>query len=50
VGSTSPPIAGLLGLLVSNITIKVTAYLSIWKLKVDFSRSNEDDGIGGVEE
>jgi hypothetical protein len=47
-GSTSPPIARLLGLLMSSITIKVTAYLSIWKLEVDLSRSNEDDGIGGV--
>jgi hypothetical protein len=34
----------------SSITIKVTAYLSIWKLEVDLSRSNEDDGIGGVKE
>jgi hypothetical protein len=49
-GSTSPPIARLLGLLMSSITIKVTAYLSIWKLEVDLSRSNEDDGVGGVEE
>jgi hypothetical protein len=49
-GSMSPPVAVLLGLLISNITIKVTAYLSIWELEVDLSRSNEDDGVGGVEE
>jgi hypothetical protein len=49
-GSMSPPIARLLGLLTSSITIKVIAYLSIWKLEVDLSRSNEDDDIGGVEE
>jgi hypothetical protein len=49
-GSMSPPIAGLFGLLMSSITIKVIAYLSIWKLEVDLSRSNEDYGIGGVEE
>jgi hypothetical protein len=46
----SPPIAGILGLLMSSITFKVTMYLSIWKLEVNLSRSNEDDGIGGVEE
>jgi hypothetical protein len=28
----------------------VIAYLSIWELKVDFSRSNVDDDVDGVEE
>jgi hypothetical protein len=48
--STSPPGAGLLWLLISSITIKVTAYLFSKELKVDLSGSNIDDFIGSVEE
>jgi hypothetical protein len=49
-GSTSPPIAVLLGLFIISITIKVIVYLSIWELEVDLSRSNVDDSVGGVKE
>jgi hypothetical protein len=38
--STSPPRAGLLRLLISSVTIKVTAYLFSRELKVDLSRSD----------
>jgi hypothetical protein len=40
----------LLGLFIISITIKVAAYLSIWDLEVDLSRSNVDDSVGSVEE
>ena len=46
----SPPTAGLLWLLISGITIKITAYLLSRELEVDLSRSDVDDRIGGVEE
>jgi hypothetical protein len=49
-GSTSPPITVLLGLLMISITIKITTYLSFWKLEVNLSRSNVDDSVGSVEE
>ena len=46
----SPPGAGLLCLLISSITIEITAYLFSRKLEVDLSRSDVDDRVGGVEE
>ena len=46
----SPPTAGLLWLLISGITIKITAYLLFRELEVDLSRSDVDDCIGSVEE
>jgi hypothetical protein len=46
----SPPGAGLLQLLISSVTIKVTTYLFSRELEVDLSRSNIDDCIGSVEE
>ena len=46
----SPPRAGLLRLLISGITIEITAYLFSRELKVDLSRSDIDDHIGSVEE
>ena len=46
----SPLGAGLLGLLISSITIKITAYLFSGELEVDLSRSDIDDSVGGVEE
>ena len=46
----SPPVVGLLRLLVSGITIEITAYLFSRELEVDFSRSDIDDHVGGVEE
>ena len=46
----SPPVVGLLWLLVSGITIKITAYLFSRELEVDLSRSNIDDSACGVEE
>ena len=48
--SMSPPRAGLLWLLISGITIEITAYLFSMELEVDLSRSEVDDRIGGVEE
>ena len=46
----SPPGASLLGLFISSITIKITAYLFSRELEVDLSRSDVDDRVGGVEE
>ena len=46
----SPPRAGLLGLLISGITIEIAAYLFSRKLEVDLSRSDVDDRISSVEE
>ena len=46
----SPPGVGLLRLLISGITIKITAYLVSRELEVNLSRSNIDDRVGGVEE
>ena len=46
----SPPRVGLLGLFISGITIKITAYLFSKELKVDLSRFDIDDRISGVEE
>ena len=46
----SPPRAGLLGLLISSITIKITSYLFSRELEVDLSRFGIDDRVGGVEE
>ena len=46
----SPPRTGLLRLLISGITIKITMYLFSRELEVDLSRSDIDDRIGGVEE
>ena len=46
----SPPRAGLLGLLISSITIKIIVYLFSRELEVDLSRSDVDDRVGGVEE
>ena len=46
----SPPRAVLLGLLISGITIKITAYLFSRELEVDLSRSDVDDCIGSVKE
>ena len=46
----SPPRAGLLRLLISSITIKITAYLLSRELEVDLSRSDVNDRVGGVEE
>jgi hypothetical protein len=48
--STSPPRTGLLWLIISSVTIKVTAYLFSRELEVDLSRSDVDDCIGSVEE
>jgi hypothetical protein len=48
--STSPPGTGLLRLLISSVTIKVTAYLFSMELEVDLSRSDVDDCIDSVEE
>jgi hypothetical protein len=41
---------GLLRLLISSITIEITAYLFSRELEVDLYRSDVDDRIGGVEE
>ena len=46
----SPPRAGLLGLLVSGVTIEITVYLFSRGLEVDLSRSNVDDRAGSVKE
>jgi hypothetical protein len=46
----SPPRVGLLWLLISCITIEITAYLFSTELEVDLSRSDVDDHVGGVEE
>ena len=46
----SPLGAGLLWLVISGITIKVTAYLFFKELAVDLSRSDLDDSVGSVEE
>ena len=46
----SPPRAGLLQLLISGITIKITVYLLSRELEVDLSRSDVDDRVGSVEE
>ena len=46
----SPPRAGLLWLLISSVTIKITAYLFSTELEVNLSRSDVDDRVGGVEE
>ena len=46
----SPPRVGLLGLLISGVTIEITAYLLSRELEVDLSRSDVDDCVGGVEE
>ena len=46
----SPPRAGLLRLLISGITIKITAYLFSRELEVDLSISDIDDHVGSVEE
>ena len=46
----SPPRAGLLWLLISSVTIEITAYLFSRELEVDLSRSDVDDRVGGVEE
>ena len=46
----SPPRAGLLWLLISGITIKITVYLLSKELEVDLSRSDVDDCVGSVEE
>ena len=46
----SPPRAGLLGLLISGITIEIAAYLFSRELEVDLSRSNVDNLACGVEE
>ena len=43
--SMSPPGVGLLGLLISGITIEITAYLFSRELEVDLSRSNVDDCV-----
>ena len=45
-----PPRAALLRLFISSITIKITAYLFSRELKVNLSRSDVDDRVGGVEE
>ena len=42
--------AVLLQLLISGITIEITAYLFSRELEVDLSRSDVDDRISGVEE
>ena len=46
----SPPRVGLLWLLISGMTIKITAYLFFKELEVDLSRSDVDDRVGSVEE
>ena len=46
----SPPRAGLVGLLISGITIEIIAYLFSRELEVDLSRSVIDDHVGSVEE
>ena len=46
----SPPSVGLLWLLISSVTIKITVYLFSRELEVDLSRSDVNDRIGGVEE
>ena len=46
----SSPGAGLLGLLISSVTIEITAYLFSRELEVDLSRSDIDYRIGGVKE
>jgi hypothetical protein len=46
----SPRRAGLLRLLISSITIEVTAYLFSKELEMDLPRSDIDDCIGSVEE
>ena len=46
----SPSGAGLLWLLISSVTIKITAYLFSGELEVDLYRSDVDDRVGGVEE
>ena len=46
----SPPRAGLLWLLISSVTIKITTYLFSRELEVDLSRSDVDDHVGSVEE
>jgi hypothetical protein len=47
-GTGVSSLSGLLRLFMVSITIKLTTYL--WKSKMDLSRSNVDDCIGGVEE
>ena len=46
----SPPGVGLLGLLISGITIEITSYLFSRELEVDLSRSDVDDHVGSVGE
>ena len=46
----SPPRAVLFRLLISGITIEITAYLFSRELEVDLSRSDVDDCVGSVEE
>ena len=46
----SPPRVGLLGLLISGVTIEIIAYLFFRELEVDLSRSDIDDRDGSVEE
>ena len=46
----SPPRAGLVGLLISGITIEIASYLFSRELEVDLSRSNVDDHVGSVKE
>ena len=46
----SPPRVGLLQLLISGITIKITTYLLSRELEVDLSRSDINDHVGSVEE
>ena len=43
------PIAGLLRLLISGITIEITAYLFSRELKVDLSTYDVDDRVGSVD-
>ena len=43
------PQAGLLGLLISDVTIEITTYLFSREVEVDLSRSDIDDRVGSVE-
>ena len=46
----SPPSVGLLWLLISSVTIKITSYLFFRELEVNLFRSDVDDRVGSVEE
>jgi hypothetical protein len=46
----SPLGVGLLGLLISSITIEIAAYLFSRELEVDLSRSDVDDCGASIEE